>query len=404
MKKYSLTNDAYDSLASMEGGLIGRLPPKSELQPGRVLPSADMELLRSPEVWPDPVDAAGVLDAVARRFGSYLALDAASIDGATLWTAHTHAFAAFSHTPRLNLTSPEKGCGKTTAVRIIASLTPRPLRTESVTAPVLFRMVESFGPTLLLDELDTYLAKHDELRGLLNAGHERGAKVYRCEGPHNEVRGFSSFAPAALAGIGALPSTLHDRSIVVRLLRAMPGEIALRWDSRNTAVETQLCRKLARLAADNFARLENCDPKLPQAAHNRLADNWRPLFAFAEVAGGDWPERAARAFARLVRPDKLEGDSIGTQLLADINRIFHEKGVDKVPSAELAAALAACEGRPWPEFGPGQKPVSPHQMATLLSKYGIMPQKWRNGGRTERGYLRADFGLAFQRFLQGRDQ
>ena len=93
-----------------------------------------------------------------------------------LWTAHAHAFEAFVHTPRLNLCSPEKHCGKTTALDVLASMTPRPLRTESMTAAVLFRLVEQYKPTLLLDEVDAYLNEAEELRGLLNAGHKRGAK------------------------------------------------------------------------------------------------------------------------------------------------------------------------------------------------------------------------------------
>src|SRR6266542_2747943 len=135
-------------------------------------------------------------------------------------------FQAFLQTPRLNLYSPDPGCGKTTALDIIASMVPRPLRTENLTAPVLFCLVDQHQPTLLLDEVDAYLPQAEELRGLLNAGHKRGACAYRCEGDNNAVRAFKAFAPAALAGIGLLPGTLADRSIPIPLVRAKPGEIA----------------------------------------------------------------------------------------------------------------------------------------------------------------------------------
>src|SRR4029453_9603697 len=118
------------------------------------------------------------------------------------------------------------------ALDVLASMVPRPLRTENMTAAVLFRLVESQRSKLLLDQVDSYLNEADELRGLLNAGHKRGAKAYRCEGENNAVRSFAAFAPAALAGIGILPGTLHDRSIVIRLTRAKPGEVAARFDSR----------------------------------------------------------------------------------------------------------------------------------------------------------------------------
>ncbi|MBM3729088.1 MAG: hypothetical protein FJW40_27145, partial [Acidobacteria bacterium] len=124
--------------------------------------------------WPEPVDGAMVLAATAAVFAHYVALPPHAADALALWTAHAHAYESFLHTPRLNLRSPEKGCGKTTLLDVLAALVPRPLRTESITPAVLFRLVEAHKPVLLLDEVDTYLRESEELRGLLNAGHKRG--------------------------------------------------------------------------------------------------------------------------------------------------------------------------------------------------------------------------------------
>ena len=86
--------------------------------------------------------------------------------------------------------------------------------------------------------------------------------VYRCEGKTNEVRGFAAYAPAMLCGIGALPGTLHDRSIVIRLERAKPGELQQRFDSRRTEKEQELSRKLARFynceAIADYCRRAHC--------------------------------------------------------------------------------------------------------------------------------------------------
>jgi hypothetical protein len=90
--------------------------------------------------------------------------------------------------------------------------------------------VDQHQPTLLLDEVDAYLHQSEELRGLLNAGHKRGACAYRCEGEGKAVRAFHAFAPAALAGIGSLPATLRDRSVLVPLVAAEEGQIATRFD------------------------------------------------------------------------------------------------------------------------------------------------------------------------------
>src|SRR5437667_1257033 len=247
----------------------------------------------------DAVNGAEVLNQVSARFTFYLVLPPGAADAIALWSAHAHACGAFVHTPRLSLSSPEPGCGKTTTLDLLATMTPRPLRTENLTAPVLFRLVDQHQLTLLLDEVDTYLHQADELRGLLNAGHKRGACAYRCEGAGNAIRAFKAFAPAVLAGIGVLPPTLHDRSILVPLVPAVPGQLSARFDEHHTDLEKTLARKLARWARDNFNALAACDPPLPPSAFNRLADNWPPLFAVAQIVRRQRPQRAPPPFPKL---------------------------------------------------------------------------------------------------------
>jgi putative DNA primase/helicase len=394
---------AADKEADAMGVNVGTLRSEVAKLRGKANDSAQGFAVELPDVqpWPDPVDGAEVLSAVAARFLLYVALPPGAADALALWVTHTHCYTAFIYTPRLNLCSPEKGCGKTLALDVVASLTPRALRTESITPAVLFRLVESCKPTLLLDEVDAYLNEAEELRGLLNAGHKRGARAYRCEGDSNTVRGFNAFAPAALAGIGHLPGTLHDRSIVIRLVRARPGEVLARFDSRRVETETELCRKLARWTADNFTRLETADPALPETAYNRLADNWRPLFAIAEAAGADWPARAAAAFAALTTTEDADAQGIGATLLADIAATFATAAADRFPSAKLAEALAGIEGRPWAEFGKPPKPITANSLARMLRRFSVSPHTIKlPGGDTAKGYLAEDFVDAFARFVQ----
>src|SRR5439155_24519627 len=253
--------------------------------------------------------------------------------------------------PRLNLSSAESGCGKTTTLDLLAAMTPRPLRTESLTAPVLFRLVDQQQPTLLLDEVDTFLPQDEELRGLLNAGHKRRGCAYRCEGSSNAVRAFKAFAPAVLSGIGPLPATLHDRSICIHLVKAEENEVTAHFDELHAEIEIELCRKLARWTQDNFALIQACDPPMPKAAFNRLGDNWRPLFAFAQIAGGDWPQRALAAFTLLSKAHhqqtaakEKEADEI--VLLADIRDIFAKTGDSRISSKQLVEALCDLPERP----------------------------------------------------------
>ena len=362
----------------------------SDLQ-GRTLDLADVE------PWPDAVNGADVLSELSETFSRYVALPDGAADALVLWTAHAHCFDCFQCSPRLNVSSPDKQCGKTTLLDVLAVLVPRALPAENLSVAVLFRVIEKHRPTLLADETDAWLKDNEELRGLLNAGHRRGGQALRCEGENNDVRAFNVFGPSVLCGIGALPPTLHDRSIIIKLSRARPGEVRQRFD-RRVVSETTLCRKLARWCADNRPKIGACDPRLPAGAFNRLADNWRPLFAIAEIAGGDWPERAENAFTKLTSTDDVDAQGLGVLLLADIRLAFSEGHAERLFSKSLVESLCAMSDRPWPEVNRGRS-ISENWLARRLHSFGVHPKTLRLGDDRKKGYEITDFSEAFVRYL-----
>src|SRR5439155_10936888 len=147
------------------------------------------------ELWPEPINGAEVLAQTADTFRQYIALPDGAADVLALWCAHAHGFSIFPCSPRLNISSPEKNCGKTTLRDVVSVLVPRALLAENLSVAVLFRVIEQHEPTVLADECDTWLRDNEELRGMLNAGHRRGGQALRCEGESNEVRAFNVFAP-----------------------------------------------------------------------------------------------------------------------------------------------------------------------------------------------------------------
>jgi putative DNA primase/helicase len=378
--------------ATLDTEVQKRRAKSGEILQGGALTLADVEL------WPDAVNGADTLAGLAETFSRYVALPAGAADALALWTAHAHCFEFFQCSPRLNISSPEKSCGKSTLRDVVSVLVPRPQPTENLSVAVLFRVIESHKPTVLADEYDAWLRDNEELRGIFNAGHRRGGQVLRCVGESHEVRAFNVFAPAVLCGIGALPGTLHDRSIVIRLERAKPGELCERFDSRRVERETELCRKLARWCADNASRLESCDPTLPPGAFNRLADNWRPLFAIAEIAGCDWPQRAADAFTKLTGKEDSDAQGIGAMLLVDIRQVFNETGDGRIFSKNLIENLCAMSDRPWPEARRG-KPITETWLARRLRGFGINSRTLRIGDARAKGFETTDFADAFERYL-----
>jgi len=360
------------------------------------------------EPWPSAVNGAELLDEISDTIKRYIVLPSDSLDALALWALHAHCFNCFAHSPRAAITSPEKGCGKTTTLDVLGRLVPRPLSTANATVSAIFRIVELAAPTLLIDEADTFLKENDGLRGILNTGHRRGGQVTRTVGDDHEPRQFSTWAPLAIAMIGRLPDTLNDRSIIISLRRRKPSEKVKSFRSDRTEDLDILARKMARWAQDHQARLTESDPDMGSLL-NRVADNWRPLFAIADEAGADWPARA-RKIADAADAARIE-QSVNALLLEDIRWVFDGRPnndvatasraveVDRISSAELVEHLIAIEGQPWAEWK-GGKPITQNGLARLLGRFEVLSGTIRlQTGQTAKGYYRSAFEDVFSRYL-----
>jgi len=364
------------------------------------------------EPWPDPVDGVALLDAIAIIIKKFIVLTTAAADAIALWCVATHTFESFFIFPRLTLRSATPRCGKTTLRDVVAGLVSKPLSADSILAAALFRTIELARPTLLLDEGDTYLADNEDLRGILNSGHRKDGCVIRCVGDDHEPRAFSTWAPVLLAQIGKPPATIYDRSVVIMLRRKKSSEQVEHFRPKARQALHALAQKAARWARDNATRLAQAEPGALQFLGDRANDNWQPLLAVADVAGGHWPQRARKAAEGLAESTANDAASIGEMLLADIRWVFDGKPekrdgntlteyepVDKMSSAELADHLAKIEGKAWAEWKAG-KPITPAALARQLGPFGILSGTIRvDRGHTLKGYKRADFEDAFGRYL-----
>ncbi len=350
------------------------------------------------EPWPEPVDASSWLNCVRREFQRYIALPKHAAETIALWSLHTHALEAFTISPRLALTSPEKRCAKTLTLDVTSHLVFRPLPAANITSAALFRGIEKWSPTLLIDEADTFLRDSNELRGVLNSGHHRAtAHVIRTTGEDHEPRSFGTWGAVAIALIGSLPGTLEDRSITIPMRRRRPDEPVDRFRLAAGVELLDFARSAARWARDHLDDLRNADPELPNGLHDRARDNWRPLIAIADLAGGDWP-RLAREAAVALTP--IEDASRGVQLLEDLSAIFTERGeIERLPSGDLVTALLALESRPWVECQRGGRPLTALGLARRLREFRIAPAKWWTAAGAVRGYNLKDLREAFERYL-----
>jgi Protein of unknown function (DUF3631) len=347
-------------------------------------------------------DGLALLDELRDTLKRYTAFrDEHSVCAVALWIATTHALPAFDCAPRLAITSPEKRCGKTRLLDIIDGTCHRPLATADATVAAIFRSLGgAHPPTLLIDEADTLwgskkLAEQNEdLRKLINAGHQRGRPALRCVGPNQIPTPFPVFAMAALAGIGSLPDTITDRAINVAMRRRSRDEKVAQFRSRrDSPILENLRVRLAQWVTGVLDDLSKAEPEMP--VEDRAADTWEPLIAVADAAGGHWPKTARAACNALVdRADDVDEEgSLNTKLLTDIKHVFAEKGVAFLPSADLVAELRRVEESPWNDFE-----LTARKLAFRLKDFGI--KSGRGERNTVRGYALDAFFDAFSRYIR----
>lgn len=355
------------------------------------------ELFPEIDPWPDPVNGAELLDEIRGTLNRYCILPRHAAETITLWVLYTHTIDASFTAPILALESAEKRCGKTTALSVLSQLCHRALMASNISPASTFRAIDKWQPTLIVDEADSFLKENEALRGILNSGHTRScAFVIRTVGDDHEPKQFKTWGPKVIALIGNLPATLTDRSIVIKMFRKRRDEQIEKLKKHLTDFK-DLQRKCLRWASDNIEALKKADPNIPLGLHDRATDNWTPLLAIADLAGGEWPKMARRAAVALSDCNG-EDDTAGVMLLKDIRDYLEETGADRCVSADLCYHLAKMEERPWPEWSKG-KPITTRQVAKLLNPFGIIPNTIRVGNEIHKGYKKDAFIESLSRYL-----
>jgi putative DNA primase/helicase len=353
-----------------------------------------------PEPWDEAVDGDQLLRDLVTTVERFVGMSSHAAIAVALWVVHTHAFDAAQHTPRLAIVSPTKRCGKTTLLTLLRALSAKPMFVSNVSAAALFRTIESACPTLLVDEADSFMDDKNELRGVINAGHERSGGVMRCDPVTLEPRQFSAWAPMAIATIGKLPGTIMDRSIVIEMRRLPTGERKAKLRRRVVrGLQEDLPRKCARWVADHSDSLRYARTEVPDELNDRAADHWEPLIAIADYAGGEWPTRAREGALRLQASVDADTDvnDRGSQLLADIHDLIAQDRFDRINMRSLCARLVAMDDRPWGDQK--GKPLTTSALGRMLRTFGIDAKPQRSGADVAKGYDASQFSEAFARYL-----
>jgi Protein of unknown function (DUF3631) len=350
-------------------------------------------------------ETAKLLDALELFVRRFVVLSEAQAAAIALWIVHTHAFEAAETTPYLAVTSGMKRSGKTRLLEVAELLVREPLPTANISDAALFRAIGEKGPTLLMDEIDAVFGPkardREDLRGMLNAGYRRGVVVYRMGGAKmNVLEPFPVFCAKAFAGIGALPDTITDRAITIRLERRTREEPVERFRRREADESGEPLHQWAVSWADQHVPLlAESRPELPDELDDRAQDIWEPLLAIADLAGGDWPARARSSALQLCGPEARqdEDDSLTALLLQDLHEIFTTSTEQRFRTSDLIEELVKIEESPWGDWH--GKPITAQALSRLLRPFRIKTMPVWSDGKTVKGYKLEQFADAFHRVL-----
>lgn len=349
-------------------------------------------------------DGAAILDLLHAAIRRYVILPfPEAVDAVALWIAATHAQPAWAHAARLVIRAPEKRCGKSRLLDVVEATCHRPIMTVNASTAAVYRAIGAADapPTLLIDEADTIFGAkagdaNEDLRGLLNAGHQRGRPTIRWDPANRCLESIETFAMAALAGIGQMPDTIEDRAVIVRMRRRAVGEKVAPYRVRRDGPPLRdLARQLHDWLAGHLDELEQAAPAMP--VEDRAADTWEALVAVADLAGGGWPSRARSAVLAVIADAEDDaGASDRVRLLADCRAVFAD--ADALPTAALIDRLKADPEAPWIDYaGSG---LTPMRLAGLLREYDIRSTTIRFPAPIgqAKGYTRSDFIDAWNRY------
>jgi hypothetical protein len=198
-----------------------------------------------------------------------------------------------------------------------------------------------------------------------------------------------------LAGLGNLPDTIMNRSIVVRMRRRAPNEQISPYRPRTQGAEGHKLRDhLALWAAAIAGRITV--PEMPDEIQDRDADNWEPILAIADAAGDHWPDTARVTAVTLVTHFRryAEEQSLGIKLLADMRMVLNEPAKF---TKTILDELQKLDESPWVDMR--GNPLTDRELARRLRKYEIRSTSVRIGNATAKGYRREDFVDAWARYL-----
>lgn len=128
------------------------------------------EIVTEVEPASESISGDKLLSAIKGELLKYVILPGGIAEPIAAWVVLIYCCDAFRIPPMLGIISPVKRCGKTTLLEVLQGMTNKGLPASNISPAAVYRTIEKYSPTLLVDEADTFLKENDELKGVLNSG------------------------------------------------------------------------------------------------------------------------------------------------------------------------------------------------------------------------------------------
>ncbi|HEY6350036.1 MAG TPA: DUF3631 domain-containing protein [Candidatus Angelobacter sp.] len=354
----------------------------------------------------DPVE---MLDSIASFLRRYLICDEHQLTILTLWIVHTWCYQQFLTTAYLDVRSPEPHSGKSRCLELLNELCNSPaLLTAAGSETIQDRLLhERSMEEITNDQGISLLSPHtmllDNCHYMIGSSERQPLLAMLTSGVCQTSRyafGYTDyclFGPKAFAGNGRLPHSLAACCIPMVLRRKKPSELVARFTRNSDSLPARVrdwlenVEKHPSLAPE---RAMQAPPGLPSDLTPRQQDCAEPLLHVANMVGGPWPKKAFAAISAIFQASECS-DSL--QVLADVRAwFFMNKDPEYLLTRDLLPLLTSMDQRPWS----GWLHESGRKLGALLHPFGIFSRRLNIGDQKGiKGYLRADFQDAWERYL-----
>ncbi|WGH82740.1 DUF3631 domain-containing protein [Auritidibacter ignavus] len=333
------------------------------------------------------------------------------LDKLTLWVFHTWLFRETYTTPRLLLTSPVPGSGKTTVLEHLERLTPNAILSTNVSPALIPRLIGDTDRVVLIDEAEKVLSPNkegrDDILAVINSGYKTGGKrpVLAQKGSNWEPLELSTFAPLAMAGNNPLlPDDTMQRTLKVVMYRADEGDVReSHWELLDEPTRA-LGTRLAQVADLIREQVKKNIPPVPKGCTGRIKERWLPLKRIAVYAGEEWTNKVDEMIIKDLQDmenDKEAGISyvpIQVHLVQDIHEVFEKRKSPFIPTTELLDQLVTRHPERWGEQLVSGRKLTVQKIGRILSRdFSIRSGKHSPiPGDETRGYLRDHFVKAWK--------